>query len=183
MSLGKSSARQRSATRRNRSQSHQARDSTSSETANAPPETRSRSLRGLRPPSRTGRASISSASSFSRPRSPDSNARSSNRPRPAPSPTTTTHDLWQPRSGSLSTPATSQTSPSPADETRDNCPNGSHASPTGAPYSTPRTTDPGTNPMRSNYSPSSPSRTPPQPTASPDASSTPSPPPPHPPTP
>src|SRR5258708_18192646 len=80
---------------------------------------------------------------------------------------------WRPRSGSLSTPVTSQTSPSPAGETPVSWPNGSDASPTDEPYSTPRTTDPATNPTPSNYSPSSTSRTTPQPRAFPDGSSTP----------
>src|SRR5258707_14412607 len=172
MSLGKSSAKPRSATRRNPSRSRHEQDSTSSETASAQQAMRLRSQRDLRPLSRTGRASISSVSSYSRPRSPDSNARPSNGITTTTNPTPTTPVLWQPQSGSLSTPATSQTSPSLVDETPASWPNGSDASPTDGPYSTPRTTDPATNPTPSNYSPSSTYPTRPHRRASPDCSST-----------
>src|SRR5258708_29139075 len=134
---------------------------------------RLRSQRDLRPLSRTERASTSSASSYSRPRSPDSSARPSNGTMTTTSPTATTPVLWHPRSGSLSTPATSRTSPSPVDETLASWPNGSDASPTDRPYSTPRTTDLATNLMPSSYSPSSTYPTRPHPRASPDGSSRP----------
>src|SRR5258708_11363669 len=143
MSLGKSSAKPRSATRRNRSQSHHARDSTSSETASAPPETRSRSLRGLRPPSRTGRASISSASSSSTPTSPDSSVRSSSRLRTGLNPTTTNAPvLWRPPPGSPFTPAALPTSTSPADEKQARWPNELHPPPLKWPHFSVRSTGP-----------------------------------------
>src|SRR5258707_10007389 len=173
MSLGKSSAKPRSATRRNPTQSRHERDSTSSETASARQAMRLRSQRDLRPLSRTGRASISSASSYPRPRSPDSNARPSNGTTTTTNPTATTPVSQQPRSGSLLTLATSQTSPSLVDETQASWPSGSDASLTDGPYSMPRTTDPPTNPTPSSYSPSSTSRMRPHPRASPDGSSTP----------
>src|SRR5216684_7384610 len=162
MSLGKSSAKQRSGTRRNRSLSHHARDSTSSETASVPRATPLRSPRGSRPPSRTGRVSTNSESYSFRPRSPDSNARSNSSPTTTPNPTTTTPASWQRRSGSPSMLATSRMSPFPVDETQANWPSGSDTSPTGEPYSMPRMMDLGTSPMPSNYSLSSTSRTRPQ---------------------
>src|SRR5258708_25908076 len=66
---------------------------------------------------------------------------------------------------------------------RANWPNGFDTSPTEGPYSTPRTMDPGTNLMPLSYSPSSTSRTTPQPRVSPGGSSMPSPDPPQPSTP
>src|SRR5258708_20475249 len=60
LSLGKSSAKQRSAMRRNHSLSRHAQGSTSSKTANAPLAMQLRSQRGSRPPSRTGRVSTNS---------------------------------------------------------------------------------------------------------------------------
>src|SRR5216684_4376366 len=145
MLLGKSSAKQRSAMRRNRSQSYHARDSMSSETANAPRVMQLRSQRDSWPPSRTGRVSTNSGSYSSRRRSPDSNARSNNSPTTTTNPTTTTPVSWQPRSGSPSMPATSRTSPSPVDETLANWPNGSKVSPRGEPYPTLGMRAPGTN--------------------------------------
>src|SRR5258707_923010 len=59
MSRGKSSAKPPSAMRRNRSPSHHVPGSMSSTTATAPLRMQLRSLRGSRPPSRTGRASTS----------------------------------------------------------------------------------------------------------------------------
>src|SRR5260370_5409140 len=70
MSQGNSSGRRPSATRRNRSQSPHESGSTSSTTAIAPLRMQLRSLRGSPPPSRTERASTSSASYSSRSRSP-----------------------------------------------------------------------------------------------------------------
>src|SRR5260370_31225005 len=65
-------------------------------------------------------------------------------------------------------------SPSPVDETLASLPNGSDASPTEEPYSTPRTMGQGINLTPSNYSPGSISPTTPQPRASLDGSLTPS---------
>src|SRR5258708_32706379 len=144
MSLGKSSAKPRSATRRNPSRSRHEQDSTSSETASARQAMRLRSQRDLRPLSRTERASTSSVSSYSRPRSPDSNARPNNGTTTTTNPTAAIPVSWQHQSGSPSTPDTSQTLPFPAGETLARWPNGSDASPTDEPYSTPRTMDPAT---------------------------------------
>src|SRR5713226_6219313 len=177
MSLGKSSAKRPSTTRRNRSQSRREPGSTSSTTASAPPRTWLRSLRDSRPPSRTERASTSSVSYSSRSRSPGYG----NEPTTAPVTTTPTRSAptsWQLQSGSASTRGNSQTPLSPADETPANWPNGSDASPTGGRYSTPRTTGLETSPTPSNYMPPSTFPTTHRPRASPNGSLTPLPAPP-----
>src|SRR5713226_967773 len=174
MSRGKSSVKPPSATRRNRSQSHHTRGSTSSTTATAPLRMQLRSLRGSRPPSRTERASTSSTSYSSRSRSPGYE----NEPTTAPAMTTPTRSAptsWQHQSGSALTWDNSRTPPSPADEMLANWPNGSDASPTEERYSTQRTTGPGINPMPSNCLPPSTSPMTPRLRASPDGSSMPSP--------
>src|SRR5258708_858709 len=135
---------------------------------------RLRSLRGSRPPSRTERASTSSTSYSSRSRSPGYE----NEPTTAPVTTTPTRSApisWQRQLGSVLTQDNSRTPPSPADETPANWLNGSDASPTEERYFTQRTTDPGINPMPSNYLLPSTSPTTPQLRASPDGSSMPSP--------
>src|SRR5258708_4752600 len=112
MSLGKSSAKPPSATRRSRSQSRRARGSTSSTTATAPLRMQLRLLRGSQLPSRTERASTSSASYSFRSRSPSYE----NEPTTAPVTTTPTRSAptsWQLQSGSASTWGSSQTPPSP----------------------------------------------------------------------
>src|SRR5258708_6891501 len=133
---------------------------------------RLRSLRGSRPPSRTERASTSSASYSSRSRSPGYG----NEPTTAPVTTTPTRNAptsWQLQSGSALTWGSSQIPPSLADETPANWPNGSDASPTGERYSTPRTMGLETSPTPSNYTPPSTFPTTHRPRASPDGSSTP----------
>src|SRR5258708_1195828 len=132
-----------------------------------------RSLRGSRPPSRTGRTSTTSASYSSRSRSPGS----MNEPTTAPTMTTVMRSVpacRQHGSGSVSTRDTSRMPPSPVDETLANWPNGSDASPMGGRYSTPRTTDRGTNPMPLSYSPPSTFSMTPPPRASLNGSSMPS---------
>src|SRR5258707_11690575 len=94
MSLGKSSTRQPSATRRSRSQSRPVPGSTSSTTANAPLRMQLRSLRGSRPPSRTERASTSSASYSPRSRSPGYGNESTTPPLTTP-PTRSAPASWQ----------------------------------------------------------------------------------------
>src|SRR5258707_5834739 len=134
---------------------------------------RLRSLRGSRPPSRTGRALTSSASYSSRSRSPGYE----NEPTTAPATTTPTRSApisWQLQSGSASTQGNSPTPPSPVDEMPAYWPNGSDTSPTGGHYSTPRTTGLGTSPTPSSYTPPSTFLTTRLPRASPGGSSMPS---------
>src|SRR5258708_6115507 len=159
---------------RNPSPLHPIQGSMSSATPTAPLPMRLRSLRGLQPRSSIGRITTTSATYSMRSRSPSSESRTRTALTGTTS-TTTTLASWQHRSASPSMLATSQTLPSPQDETLANWPNGSDASPTEGPYSMPRTMGPGTNPMPSNYSPPSisPMRPPPRPP--PHASLTPSP--------
>src|SRR5258707_733491 len=172
MSLGKSSGKPPSATRRNRSQSRHAPGSMSSTTATAPLRMQLRLLRGSQPPSRTGRTSTSSASYSSRSRSPGYE----NEPTTAPATTTPMRSAlasWQPQSGSALTRDNSQMPPFPVGETPASWPNGFDISPTEGHYSTPRTTGPGTSPTLSSYLPPSTSPTTPLPRAFPNGSSTP----------
>src|SRR5258708_18486154 len=171
MSLGKSSAKEPSATRRNRSQSHRVPGSTSSGTATAPLRMQLRSLRASPLPSRTERASTSSASYSFRSRSPGYENGSTTSP-PTTTPARSVPASWHPQSGSPSTRDNSRTPPSPADETPANWQSGFDAAPTGGSYSTPRTTDLGTNPTPSSSSLGLTSPTTPHSRASPDGSST-----------
>src|SRR5260370_19295047 len=175
MPLGKSSAKQPSAMRRNRSQSHHVPESTSSGTATAPWRMQLRLQRGSPPPSRTGRVSTTSAAYSFRSRSSNSNDRSVTSPAAAPNQMRNTLGSNQPLLGSPSTWDTSQMRPSPADETLVSWQNGSDTSLTGGHYSTWRTTGPGISPMPSSYSPPSTFPMTLWPRASRDGSSTPSP--------
>src|SRR5258708_184787 len=124
--------------RRNPSPFHHAQGSTSSAMTTAPLQMRLRLPRGLQLRSRIGRFPTSSRSYSSRSRLPGSNG-----VQPASmtttTPTMTTLVSWQLQSGSPSMPATSQMLPFQPDETPDNWPSGSDASPMGELYSTPRT--------------------------------------------
>src|SRR5712692_6817008 len=100
---------------------------------------RSRLPRGSQPQSRTERASTSSTSYSSRSRSPISTNASRTTNGSATNPTMTTPILLQHQSDSPSTPDTYQMPPSQWGHMPANSPNGSNASQTGGPYSTPRT--------------------------------------------
>src|SRR5713226_91141 len=158
-----------SATRRNRSPSRHALGSTSSTTPSAPLRMQLRLLRGSWPPSRTGRISTTSAFYSSRSRSPGSKTQPTTTLTMT-IPTTTTPASRPHQLGSALMRDTSPALPSPADETLANWPNGFDVSPTGGPYSMPRTMDPGTNPTPLNYSPTSTSPMTPLPRAFPDGS-------------